>query len=127
MPRPGFWWIYVLERADGSWYTGISTDPRRRLRQHIAGTGARANKISAPQRLLSLEGGGAYAQALRREAQVKKLAKPAKRAYVADPTSLAWPAEKAPWYNKKKKPKKKRSKKSARIISRNRQGKAVKV
>ena len=34
--RPGFWWVYVLEREDGSWYTGISTDPRRRLEQHRA-------------------------------------------------------------------------------------------
>lgn len=109
MARPGFWWVYVLERADGSWYTGISTDPRRRLEQHRSGKGgARANKISAPQRLLSLEAAGDYAKALRREAQVKKLSKPQKRDYVADPTRLDWPDEKAPWYNSKKPRRKKR-------------------
>lgn len=117
MPRPGFWWVYVLERADGSWYTGISTDPRRRLEQHKSGKGgARANKISAPQRLLSLEAGGDYAKTLRREAQIKKLSKAKKRAYVTDPTALDWPAEKAPWINRKKKPKKKRARKRPRIL-----------
>jgi putative endonuclease len=128
-PRPGFWWVYILERADGSWYTGISTDPHRRLQQHIAGKGARANKVSAPQRLLSLEAGGDYAKALRREAQVKKLNKPQKRAYAADPTSLPWPDEKAPWYNAKKRPKRKPGAKKPRILVKKKkaQGKAVKV
>lgn len=109
-PRPGFWWVYVLEREDGSWYTGISTDPRRRLQQHISGQGgANANKISAPQRLLSLEAGGEYPKALRREAQVKKLSKAQKRLYVDDPSSLPWPDAAAPWLNRQPKPKKKRS------------------
>jgi putative endonuclease len=128
MARPGFWWVYVLERADGSWYTGISTDPRRRLEQHKSGKGgAKANQISAPQRLLSLEAGGDYAKTLRREAQIKKLSKAQKRLYVADPTKLDWPDEKAPWMNRKKKPKKKRARKRARIIKRKKQGKAVTV
>jgi putative endonuclease len=91
VPRPGFWWVYVLERADGSWYTGISTDPRRRMEQHRAGKGAKANQVSAPQRLVSLEPLGAYAAALRREAQVKALPKAAKRLYSADPGGLSPP------------------------------------
>lgn len=119
MPRPGFWWVYVLERADGSWYTGVSTDPRRRLRQHQSGQGgARANKVSAPQRLICLEPAGAYARALRREAQVKKLRKAAKRLYVQDPGGLAWPDEKAARLNRKKGPKKRRSGRKKRIIVR---------
>ncbi|HTB21376.1 MAG TPA: GIY-YIG nuclease family protein [bacterium] len=88
MPRPGFWWVYVLEREDGSWYTGVSTDPRRRMEQHRAGKGAKANQVSAPQRLVSLEPLGSYPLALRREAQVKALSKAAKRLYAADPGSL---------------------------------------
>jgi putative endonuclease len=93
VPRPGFWWVYVLERADASWYTGISTDPRRRMEQHRAGKGAKANQVSAPQRLICLEALGSYAQALRREAQVKALSKAAKHLYAADPGSLPGPAE----------------------------------
>ena len=102
--RPGFWWVYVLERENGSWYTGISTDPRRRFEQHRSGKGgARANKISPPTRLLSLEAGGEYSKALRREAQIKGLSKTAKRAYVADPSGLDWPDEKAAWLHKQNK------------------------
>jgi len=101
MARPGFWWVYVLERADGSWYTGISTDPRRRFEQHRAGKGARANKVSQPLRLVCLEAVGTYAEALRREAQVKGLAKAAKRLYAADPGSLSAPLPGATWLHRK--------------------------
>jgi putative endonuclease len=97
VPRPGFWWVYILERADGSWYTGISTDPRRRMEQHRAGKGAKANQVSVPQRLVSLEPQGEYAAALRREAQIKALTKTAKRRYAADPGALdAPPSRKKP-------------------------------
>lgn len=33
---PPVWWIYVLD-CDGRLYTGITTDPDRRLREHLAG------------------------------------------------------------------------------------------
>ncbi|MFH1907181.1 MAG: GIY-YIG nuclease family protein, partial [Chloroflexota bacterium] len=32
---------YILECADGTYYTGWSTDPERRAQQHNAGHGAR--------------------------------------------------------------------------------------
>jgi putative endonuclease len=112
MPRAGFWWVYVLERADGSYYTGISTDPRRRFEQHRSGKGgARANKVSAVVRILCLEPGGEYPLALRREAQIKGLDKEAKRLYVADPGSLAWPDPKGDWLHRKPGAKKKTKKK----------------
>ncbi len=100
-PRPGTWWVYVLEREDGSWYTGVSTDPRRRLEQHRSGKGgARANRVSRALDLVSLEEVGPYAVALRREAQVKALTKAAKRRYAADPASLAPPPPGAPWLHR---------------------------
>jgi putative endonuclease len=110
LPRPGFWWVYVLERADGSWYTGVSTDPRRRLEDHKKGgtRGARSNRLSAPQRLVCLEPVGPYAESLRREAQVKGLDKAAKRRYAADPPSLPRPHPDAPWLRRKAKTKKTR-------------------
>jgi predicted GIY-YIG superfamily endonuclease len=107
MPRAGFWWIYLLERADGSWYTGISTDPRRRFEQHRSGKGAKANKVSVPRRLVTLEPIGAYADALRREAQIKRLSKARKRLYAADPGSLPPPSPR-PLRSPKTRQKKKR-------------------
>jgi putative endonuclease len=112
--RPGFWWVYVLEREDGSWYTGISTDPRRRLEQHRSGKGAKAMQVSAAQRLVCLEPVGPYPKALRREAQIKGLGKAAKRIYAADPGSLAAPAEGAAWLHRA--PKKRRKTARTRII-----------
>ena len=115
MARAGFWWVYVIERADGSYYTGISTDPRRRFEQHLSGKGgARANKVSAVLRILSLEAGGSYSLALRREAQVKGLSKPAKVEYVKDPGGLAWPDPKGPWMNQNPRPKKAKKKAKAK-------------
>ena len=114
MARPGFWWVYVLERADGSWYTGISTDPRRRFEQHRAGKGAKANAVSAPQRLVCLEAVGDYPAALRREAQVKGLSKAAKRLYAADPGGLDSPGPGAAWMHRK--PKKRRKARGKRIL-----------
>jgi putative endonuclease len=35
------WYLYLLGCADGTTYTGITTDPRRRLKEHNAGRGAR--------------------------------------------------------------------------------------
>ncbi len=28
------WYVYLLKCADGSYYTGITTDPKRRLQEH---------------------------------------------------------------------------------------------
>ena len=50
------WYLYLLACADGTTYTGITTDPRRRLREHNAGRGARytAQRRLRPVRLLGV-------------------------------------------------------------------------
>ena len=35
------WYVYMLRCGDDSLYTGISTDPDRRLQRHNAGKGSR--------------------------------------------------------------------------------------
>ena len=48
------WQLYLVRTASGSLYTGISTDPQRRLRQHqgeLAG-GARALRGKGPLQLV---------------------------------------------------------------------------
>ncbi|ABF50309.1 unknown [Antheraea pernyi nucleopolyhedrovirus] len=35
------WCVYIVRRDDGKLYTGITSDLRRRLRQHARGAGAR--------------------------------------------------------------------------------------
>mgnify|MGYP003340458047 CR=1 FL=1 len=42
MPKPKpQWWVYVLRCRDGTLYTGVTTDPERRLAQHNAGTASK--------------------------------------------------------------------------------------
>ncbi len=88
MTRPGDWWVYILELENGSWYTGISTDPRARAEKHKSGKGAKSMRLSAPFRLVCLEFLGPYALAARREAQVKGLTRSKKEAYAKDPEGL---------------------------------------
>jgi putative endonuclease len=50
------WYLYLLACADGTTYTGVTTDPRRRLAEHNAGRGARytAQRGRRPVRLLGV-------------------------------------------------------------------------
>jgi len=69
---------YLLECADGSYYTGWSTDPERRCRQHNAGRGARYTRSHRPVRLVYVEELPDRSSAMRREVQIKRLGRAAK-------------------------------------------------
>lgn len=64
---------YILECADGSFYTGWTTDPQRRLKQHNRGTGARYTRMHRPVRLVYVEPQPDRAAAMRREIAIKAL------------------------------------------------------
>jgi putative endonuclease len=74
------WWVYILECADGSLYTGIATDVARRLKQHEDGKGARYTRGRGPLRLVHSEGCEDRSTALKREAAIKRLSADRKRA-----------------------------------------------
>ena len=80
-PRPT-WWVYVLRCADGSLYTGISTDPDRRLTQHTAGTASKYTRSRRPVELVYREKRRGKSDALRRELALKALPRRAKLALV---------------------------------------------
>ena len=46
--------MYVVECADGSWYTGYTTDVEARVSAHNAGTGARYTRARGPVRLVAV-------------------------------------------------------------------------
>lgn len=73
MSEPAQWWVYLLRCADGTLYTGISTDPDRRLSQHNAGTASRYTRARLPVRMLWREAQNGHGDALRREVAIKKL------------------------------------------------------
>lgn len=64
---------YLLECADGSFYTGWTTDPARRERQHNRGVGARYTRTHAPVRLVYVESQPDRSSAMRRERALKAL------------------------------------------------------
>ena len=54
MPRE--WYVYILECADGTFYTGMSSDPMVRAAEHNAGRDANANTFARrPVRLVWAE------------------------------------------------------------------------
>jgi putative endonuclease len=71
-------YCYILECCDGSYYTGWSTDPERRLREHNGGRGARYTRSRRPVRLVYLEELPDKSSALKRERAIKALARPKK-------------------------------------------------
>ena len=66
-------YCYILECSDGTYYTGWSTDPERRLREHNSGAGARYTRSRRPVRLVYLEELPDKSSALKRERAIKAL------------------------------------------------------
>ena len=50
--QPTNWSVYVIRCADGSLYTGISTDPGRRFQQHADGRGAKFFRTRRPLEII---------------------------------------------------------------------------
>lgn len=68
------WHVYILRCADGSLYTGITTDPIRRVQEHNASArGARYTRARRPVTLVFLEGAADRSAASSLEARIKQL------------------------------------------------------
>jgi putative endonuclease len=65
--------VYIVRCADGTLYTGWTTDIERRVTQHNAGRGARYTRIHRPVTLVYREAVPDRSTAMRREAAIKKL------------------------------------------------------
>lgn len=83
--RRSAWWVYVLRCADGSLYTGITTDVARRLAEHNGdgAAGARYTRSRRPVTLAYAEAAASRAEAARREAAIKRLDRARKLALCA--------------------------------------------
>lgn len=76
------WFVYMLRCADGSLYTGITTDVNRRCQQHNAGTASRYARSRGPIRLVYQEAHADRSQASKREAAIKALSRRQKEAMI---------------------------------------------
>jgi putative endonuclease len=69
------WQVYIILCTDDSLYTGITTDPERRFRQHAKGAGAKYFRGRQPVRIVYHEGGHTRSSAARREAEIKSISR----------------------------------------------------
>ena len=72
--------LYIIECADGSLYTGITTDLARRFKEHQNGKGGHYTRAHKPVRIIYSEEYANRSQASVREAAVKKFSREEKLA-----------------------------------------------
>ncbi len=69
------WIVYVVRCADGSLYTGITTDLPERLTKHNSGRGAKYTRSRRPVVLVWQLATRSESAARRKEAGIKKMTK----------------------------------------------------
>lgn len=74
--------VYVLECADGTYYTGYTTDLDRRIAEHNAGKGAKYTRGRTPVQLIHTESFGSRSAAMAREYEIKQLSRAEKERLV---------------------------------------------
>ncbi len=74
--------VYILECKDGSLYTGWTTEPARRLKEHNEGKGAKYTRGRLPVYLKYTEVFNTKKEAMKREYGIKKLSKSEKVALI---------------------------------------------
>ncbi|QLD87416.1 GIY-YIG nuclease family protein [Natronomonas halophila] len=75
-------YVYVLECADGSLYTGYTTDVERRVQEHDAGDGAKYTRGRTPVELVYSESFDSKSAAMSREYEIKQLSRAEKERLV---------------------------------------------
>lgn len=82
------WFVYIILASDNSFYTGITTDIKRRWQQHNgAAGGARFFRGRKPIQLIYLEAGHDRSSASKREATIKKLKRRQKKELLESDTN----------------------------------------
>lgn len=69
------YFVYLLECSDNSLYCGYTDDLEKRVKVHNSGKGAKYTKSRLPVRLVYSEKFDNKSDAMKREAQIKKLSR----------------------------------------------------
>ncbi|WP_129645225.1 GIY-YIG nuclease family protein [Peristeroidobacter agariperforans] len=75
------WWVYLLICRDGRTYAGIATDVAARFEAHSRGKGAKFTRSNPPVRVLGAQAFATKSEAMKAEAALKKLDRPARLAW----------------------------------------------
>ncbi|MFC7113927.1 GIY-YIG nuclease family protein [Natronoarchaeum sp. GCM10025703] len=77
-------YVYVLECADETLYTGYTTDVERRVNEHDSGAGAKYTRGRTPVELVHTEEYETKAAAMSREYEIKQLSRSEKEQLIED-------------------------------------------
>lgn len=72
---PQDWFVYIVQCADNTLYTGIAKNVSERIAKHNAGTGAKYTRARTPVKELYRESCVNRSQATKRELAIKKLSR----------------------------------------------------
>ncbi len=72
-------YCYIVECADGTYYTGWTVNPERRVATHNQGRGARYTRMRLPVRLVYVEEQPDRTAAMKRERAIKRMTREGKR------------------------------------------------
>ncbi|MFT5179968.1 MAG: putative endonuclease [Candidatus Paceibacteria bacterium] len=67
------YYIYLLQCADNSIYTGITTDVERRFKEHKEGTASKYTKAHKAVKIIYTEESKNRSEASKREIEIKKM------------------------------------------------------
>lgn len=74
------WFVYILRCADGTFYTGITTDVPRRVKEHNGSNlGAKYTRGRRPVKLVYCRRIKNHALAARKECQIKNMTRKKKK------------------------------------------------
>ena len=81
------WYVYILRCGDSSLYTGITTDVERRLQEHNSDDrlAARYTRPRRPVKLAYAEESPSRSAALKREHEIKRMTRSAKKRLISRP------------------------------------------
>ena len=74
-------YMYVVECRDGSYYTGYTTDVKKRIAVHNSGKGAKYTRARLPVKLIFAEGFDSKEEAMSAEALFKRKTRMQKENY----------------------------------------------
>lgn len=76
MLKMNYYYVYILECSDKTLYTGWTNNIEKRVKEHNDGKGgAKYTRARRPVRLVYAEISSSLSEALKREAQIKKLSR----------------------------------------------------
>ena len=80
------YFLYILECKNGAYYTGITTDPKRRWSEHVTGKAAKYTRAFPPKEMAALwEVGKSRSMAQQLEAKIKTLSRKEKTKLITEP------------------------------------------